>query len=50
MSSILREIEVVGPELRALDFTKNALFCLVYTLASINLSNLNQTLSQCMWL
>ena len=37
MSLILSVIGVVGPELWALDFTKNALFCLVYTLASINL-------------
>ena len=36
-SSILRAIGVVGPELRALDFTKKSLFCLVNTLASINL-------------
>ena len=34
---MFREIQVVGPELRALDFTKSVLFCLVYTLTSINL-------------
>ena len=37
MSLILSVIGVCGPELWALDFTKNALFCLVYTLASIHL-------------
>ena len=28
---------MMEPELRALDFMKIALFCLVYTLASVNL-------------
>ena len=34
MSLILSVFGVVGPELWALDFTKNALFCLVYNLAN----------------
>ena len=37
MSSILKELWMIEPELRALDFMKIALFCLVYTLASVSL-------------
>ena len=37
MSSILKEFWMIEPELRALDFMKIALFCLVYTLASVSL-------------
>ena len=37
MSSILKELWMIELELRALDFIKIALFCLVYTLATINL-------------
>ena len=38
MSSILKEFWIIEPELRALDFMKIALFCLVYTLATININ------------
>ena len=44
---ILREIGVEGPELRALDITKMVYFAL-FTLKQIG-SDLNQTLSQCLW-
>jgi hypothetical protein len=37
MSSILKEFWIKETELLALDFMKIALFCLVYTLASVNL-------------
>ena len=38
MSSILKELWMIELELRALDFMKIALFCLVYALATININ------------
>ena len=37
MISILTQFGVIGPDLGVLDFTEIALFCLVYTLESVNL-------------